>query len=238
MAHEYALDYPLAAEAPTEVRAAFIRRTYFHLALAILAFIGLEALLLNIPGVKESITQVMMSGGQLGWIVVLVVFMLVGNIAQKWANSDVSQGMQYLGLGLYVVIEALIFVPLLTIVELLAPGQNIIPSAGIVTLAIFGGLTTAVLVTKRDFSFMGTALSVLGWVAVGIIVAAMIFGISLGTFFCYAMVALAAGYILYHTSNVLHHYRTDQHVAASLALFASVALMFWYIIQIFLLRRE
>jgi FtsH-binding integral membrane protein len=31
---------------------------------------------------------------------------------------------------------------------------------------------------------------------------------------------------------VLHHYRTDQYVAASLALFASVAILFWYILRI------
>jgi FtsH-binding integral membrane protein len=31
---------------------------------------------------------------------------------------------------------------------------------------------------------------------------------------------------------VLHHYRVEQHVAASLALFASVGLLFWYILQI------
>jgi hypothetical protein len=43
---------------------------------------------------------------------------------------------------------------------------------------------------------------------------------------------LASGYILYDTSNVLHHYRIGQHVAASLALFAAVALMFWYMIQL------
>ena len=49
-----------------------------------------------------------------------------------------------------------------------------------------------------------------------------------------AMVLLAAGFVLYDTSNVLHHYRTTQHVAAALALFASVALLFWYILQIVL----
>jgi FtsH-binding integral membrane protein len=48
------------------------------------------------------------------------------------------------------------------------------------------------------------------------------------------MVVLASGYILYHTSNVLHHYGTEQYVAAALALFASVALLFWYVLQLFM----
>jgi FtsH-binding integral membrane protein len=60
----------------------------------------------------------------------------------------------------------------------------------------------------------------------------MLVGFSLGIFFMGAMVAFAAAYILYDTSNVMKHYRTDQHVAASLALFASVALMFWYMLQL------
>jgi len=41
---------------------------------------------------------------------------------------------------------------------------------------------------------------------------------------------------LFYTSNVLHHYRISQHVAAALALFASVMTLFWYVLQIFLSR--
>ena len=51
-----------------------------------------------------------------------------------------------------------------------------------------------------------------------------------------AMVLLAAGSILYTTSNVLRHYRPDQYVAASLALFSGVALMFYYILLMFMNR--
>lgn len=46
------------------------------------------------------------------------------------------------------------------------------------------------------------------------------------------MVLFAAGSILYTTSNILHHYRADQHVAAALSLFAGVALLFWYVLQV------
>ena len=52
-----------------------------------------------------------------------------------------------------------------------------------------------------------------------------------------AMVVLMGGYILYYTSNVLHHYPVGSHVAAALALFSAVALMFWYVIRILLDRR-
>jgi len=47
------------------------------------------------------------------------------------------------------------------------------------------------------------------------------------------MVAFAGTAILYNTSQVLHNYNTKQHVAASLTLFAGIALLFWYILSIF-----
>ena len=72
--------------------------------------------------------------------------------------------------------------------------------------------------------------------ALGFIVCSVLFGFNLGNLFAGVMVAFAAAYILYYTSNVLHQYRLDQHVAASLALFASVALLFWYILQLFMNR--
>jgi FtsH-binding integral membrane protein len=52
------------------------------------------------------------------------------------------------------------------------------------------------------------------------------------------MVAFAGAAILYETSNILHHYRPNQHVAASLSLFASVALLFWYVLRIFMGSRN
>ena len=65
----------------------------------------------------------------------------------------------------------------------------------------------------------------------------VLFGFQLGTFFSVAMIALAGGSILYDTSNVMLRYPQDRHVAASLELFASVALMFWYVLRLLSSRR-
>jgi FtsH-binding integral membrane protein len=223
----YTLDYPIAERAPVNVRAAFIRRTYAHLAGAILAFIGLEALLLQVvPGdvVLGMVTN------RLTWLVILVAFIGAGFLAQSLAQSNSSPAAQYVGLGLYVVAEAVIFLPLLYIATLFYP--DAIPTAGILTLAIFGGLTLTVLVTRSDFSYLYPILAIGTLLAFGFIIAGLIFGFHIGLFFCFAMVALMSGYILYYTSQVLHHYPTDKHVAASLALFASIATLFWYVLQI------
>ncbi len=223
-----------AAEAAADERSAFITKTYAHLAGAIGLFVALEALLLK-SHVADALIP-MMIGTHYGWLVVLGLFMLVSYIAQSWAQSSVSPVTQYMGLGLYVVAEAVIFLPLLSYAETRARG--VIPSAAIATLGLFAALTAIVFVTRKDFSFLRTVLVFGGLAAMGFIVVAIIFQFALGPIFTYAMIALACGYILYHTSNVMLHYRIGQHVAAALALFASAALLFWYILQLFLSRRE
>ena len=47
-----------------------------------------------------------------------------------------------------------------------------------------------------------------------------------------------AAAILYDTSNVLHHFPEDRYVGAALQLFASVALMFWYVLRLFMSSRD
>ena len=229
----YAVDYAehrIAAEAAVDARAAFIRRTYAHLAVAILAFTGLEAVLLKL--VPQEVLASMFTSGYV-WLICLGAFMVVAWVADRWARSGVSTALQYVGLALYVLAEAVIFLPLLYVAANYA--SDVIPKAGILTLTMFGGLTLAVFVTRQDFSYLRTILSVGSCVALGIIVVSLfVGGGGLGLWFSVAMVALACGFILCETSNVLHHYRTDQHVAASLALFASVALLFWYVLRILL----
>jgi len=217
----------VVSELPGEKKAAFIRRTYGHLAIAIAVFALVEAQLLKM-GFGEQI-MAMLSTSRWSWLIVLGAFMLVGTVANKWALSDTSKEMQYAGLGLYVLAEAIIFLPLIYMALNFAPG--VLPNAALITGALVSGLTLVVFTTRKDFSFMGPALSIGGMVAIGIIVGSIAFGFNLGLFFSAVMILFAGGCVLYTTSNILHQYREDQHVAASLALFASVALMFWYVVQ-------
>jgi len=222
-----------AADALPAERARFIRKTYLHLAAAILAFIVLEGFLFT-SGIADSIISVMRIGGSMSWLLVLGAFMGVSWLAGSWANSQTSKPMQYLGLALYVVAEAIIFVPLLFKIATFSsnPG-DVIVKAGIVTLGLFLGITSVVFITRSDFSFLGPILAIGGFVALAFIVASILFGFSLGSLFAFIMVAFAGTAILYETSNVLHRYHTSQHVAASLTLFASIALLFWYLLSIF-----
>jgi FtsH-binding integral membrane protein len=219
-----------AANARTSARIAFIRRTYAHLAGAIIAFALLCTILMK-AGVGHQFLQ-SLRVQQVSWLLVLVAFIGVSYLAQWMARSQAPPATQYLGLALYVVAEAIIFLPMLALAEDRFPGKHIALQAGLMTAIVFGGLTAAVFLTRKDFSFLGHGLMVLAWMALGLIVCALLFGFGLGMWFSLAMIALASGFILYNTSNVLHHYRTDEHVAAALELFASVALLFWYILRL------
>lgn len=230
----------IAIDAPVDARRTFIRQTYMHLAAAVYAFVALLWLFTSLGWDVAALQLV--AGMPYSWLLVLGGFFIVSVVADRWARSSTSVGMQYAGLFLYVIAESLLFLPLIAIakqqtVNIQGFGDvNILAAAGATTLVIFGGLTAFTLLTKKDFSFLGSFLWLAMLAAMALIVVSIIFGMHLGVWFSWAMIVLACGYILYFTSNVLHTYRTDQYVAAALALFASVALLFWYVIQIFMSR--
>lgn len=226
--YDFAASDMFAADAALDERTLFIRKTYLNLFGAVALFGVLEYAFLSIPALRTTLFGAIAGH----WWIALLAYMGVSFLAQKWAESGASAGVQYFGLGLYAVAEALIFVPLLMIASRVSP--NIIPMAALVTGITFGGITGAVLLTKVDFSFMRTTLVGLSFLALGLALAGMFFGFHLGLVYSGGMVALMAGWIAYDTSNVLHHYRTDQHAAAALALFSSLATLFWYVIRVFI----
>ncbi len=219
----------MVSDAPSNERAQFIRRTYLHLAGAVLFFTAVEVALFK-SGMADSLVKLMV-GGKYSWLIVLGAFMGISWLANWWAQSDASPALQYTGLTVYVVAEAVIFVPLLWFATKFA-SPSVLPMAVLFTLLLFGGLTLSALITKKDFSFLGPILCIGGFIALGVIVASILFGFNLGILFSAIMIAFAAGAILYTTSQIVHTYRPDQHVAASLALFAAVALLFWYVLRI------
>ena len=224
--------YVPVGRSSVEARAQFITRTYNHLMGSIVLFTLLEVWLFT-SGLAEPIAAAMMSSS---WLLVLGGFMLVTWLATHAAQTSESKPAQYAALFAVVLAYALLFVPMLYIANSYANG--VIQSAAFVTLVGFGGLTAVAFTTRKDFSFLGSALRYGFVLALVAIVAALLFGFQLGTWFSVAMVGFAGAAILYDTSNVLHHYPEDRYVAAALQLFASVALMFWYVLRIFLGSRR
>lgn len=235
MSVSYRYDMPQSAfEAPLEARMAFLRRTYLLLSGAVLLFVALSTVL-QLMGVGEAILRVMARSGYV-WLAILGAFSLLGWMSSALTQSRNSQATQYGGLALYVIGYALIFAPMLYLAARIDP--NTIPTAAGLTIITFCGLSSYVLTTRKDFSFLGAGLCIASFVALGLIVAGVIFGFSLGIWFSGAMILLAAGAVLYSTSNALHNYSTDQYAAAALELFGAVALLFWYVLRLLMQLRR
>ena len=226
----------MISDSPEAARAEFIRKTYGHLAGAIALFVVLEWLFLSLGWGNAALA--VLGSSKFSWLIVLGAFMGVSWVAERWATNGASMGKQYAGLILYTVAEAIIFLPMIALAVMMTGDASLIVQAGLITGAMVLGISAVALTTKKDFSFLGGMLKIGGFIALGLIVASFILPISLGLWFSGAMILFASAAILYNTSNLLHRYQPGQHVAAALSLFASVALLFWYVLQFLMSMRR
>ncbi|TXE09013.1 permease [Gelidibacter salicanalis] len=228
------LDAKLLVHTSDAERVAFYKKTYAHVAVGVLVFIIFEYLLLQ----SETVVNFALSMTEgYKWLIMLGGFMFITSYAERMTMKSTDKNKQYLAFGLYILAQAFIFVPLIYIAAFyMDSGPEILNQAAIVTLALFTGLSAVVFVTKKDFSFLRTGLTVGFFIALGLIVAGILFGFNLGLWFSVGMCLLAGGSILYQTSNLVNKYSTDDYIPAALGLFASLMLLFWYVLQIFMSR--
>ena len=213
-------------------RIAFYKKTYSHVAGGVLVFVLFEYLLLQ----SETLIAFMLSMTEgYKWLIMLGGFMLATNYAEGMALRTSDKNIQYLAYAIYIFFEAIIFVPMIYMVAYyMESGPEILNQAAVVTLALFTGLSAVVLFTKTDFSFLKTGLTIGFFIAIGLIIAGTIFGFNLGLWFSVGMCLLAGGSILYQTSNLVNKYGVEDYIPAALGLFASLMLLFWYILRIFM----
>jgi len=216
-----------------EDRSTFIWKCYAHVVGAILALVAIETYLFS-SGAAAPIANAMMGSPMV---------VLIGFIALSWGAGHVAHRLestmaQYAAFGAFVALWAVMFVPILAIAMLMdaESGGNMIESAAITTVAGCVGLIATVMITRKDFSFLRGILVWGFFIAIGLIGASWAFGWNLGTWFSVGMIGFAGVAVLYDTSNIMHHYPQDKYVAASMALFASIALMFYYILRLFMSR--
>ncbi len=213
-------------------RATFITRTYTHLLFAILAFAAIEFALFGTGLADRFVPNI----GR-GWIVFFLLFVGGGWAATHFAHKSASKATQYAWLSIYIALNAIIFMPILWIANTFYPGM--ITSAATATVVGFTALTAIAVYTRKDFSFLRGVLIWGGLAAFAVIMVSFFTSMTLGPIFGVLMVAFAGAAILYDTSNILHHYPEDRYVAASLSLFGSVAMMFYYILYLMMsLQRD
>lgn len=214
-------------------RSEFIWKCYAHVVGAIIAVAVIETYLFQ-SGVAWAIAGPMMQSPML----VLMAFIGLSWGASHLAHRLESKTSQYAAFAAFVVTWSLMFVPMLAIamVKSAESGSNIVESAASVTIFGCVALIATAMITRRDFSFLRGILVWGFFVAMGLIGASFLFGWNLGTWFSVGMIGFAGAAVLYDTSNIMHHYPQDKYVAASMALFGSIAMMFWYILRLFMSR--
>lgn len=227
---------PVSTHAP-EVRSRFMKRVYARLALGIAAFAAIEAYLFSDASTRAGsldplaydIANTLASGS---WLLILGGFMLVSWLGTSFAWKAESPAMQYGGFALMIGVYAIIFTLPLAIAAGTPGLEGVISTAAWITAIGFAGLSGIALTTSKDFSFLRSLLMWGGVLALVAIVGAVLFGFNLGTWFSVAMIGLAGGAILYDTQKIYHSYPPDREVAAAMSLFASVMLMFWYVLRL------
>jgi FtsH-binding integral membrane protein len=221
---------PVAALS-TEDRSAFIWKCYAHVVGALLAVLAIETYLFS-SGVAWQIAEPMLNSPML----VLAAFIGLSWGASHFAHTLKSTTSQYVAFAVLVVAWSLMFVPMLAMALIMDQSGSMIESAAVVTLFGCAALVATVMITRKDFSFLRSVLVWGFFIAMGLIATSLIFGWNLGTWFSVGMIGFAGVAVLYDTSNIMHHYPQDKYVAASMALFSSIAMMFWYILRLFMSR--
>jgi uncharacterized protein len=212
-------------------RVAFLVRVYQHLLAALLAFMAFEALLVNVGAAEALYDLLFASGGR--WILLLGAFMVVSWLATSAAHDILNPSRQYAGLFALAAAEAVIFAPFLHyFFEVRADGGSTVVAAAIITGLGFAGLSAVALATRADLSFLRPILLWAGVCALVLIAGALLFGLDLGVWFSVAMIGLAGGSILYQTQTIMRRYPEEAYVGAAVQLFASVMLLFWYVLRL------
>ena len=223
--------YQPVATLDETTRADFIVRVYQHLLLAVVAFVAFETLLINL-GAAEAIYN-FVARSSASWLLILGAFMIVNWLATSAAHDILNPSRQYAGLFALAGGEALIFAPFLHyIFEVQTGGTATVASAAVITAFGFAGLSAVAFTTRRDLSFIRPLMLWGGVSALVLILAAVLFGLELGVWFSVGMIALAGAAILYQTQTILRRYPSDAHVGAAVQLFASVMLLFWYVLRL------
>lgn len=226
-----------AALAAADERATFLRRTYSLLLAAVLTFAATLWAAGNVEPVRalaDSLARTIF-GSRWGWILYLGLFIGGSWLVHAFAERKPINLVLFFG---FAFLMGLLTAPLIYMVLAKgAAGVTAINQAAVLTALIFTGLTAYVFYSGKNFSFLGGALSIGSFALIGIAIAGMLFGFSVGIWWSVLAVVLFVGYILYDTDAILKRYPTTAYVSAACVLFVDVILLFQHLLMI-LSRRD
>lgn len=225
------------ASLDAETRGTFVIRVYQHVLLAVGAFVAFEAVLFGL-GVARAMYE-FLAGSSIGWLLLLGIFTGVNWVATQAAHDLSNLNKQYAGLFAMAGMEAVLFAPFLYIVfNVVEGGTATVAAAAILTAVGFTALSVIAFVTRKDLSFIRPMMMWGFGGAMLLILGSILFGFQLGVWFSVAMIVLAGGSILYQTQNIMARYPSEAYVGAAVQLFASLMMMFWYILRLLMQLRR
>lgn len=193
-----------------------LRNTYMLLAMTLLfsAFTAGLSIAFNLPSMGIIITLV-------GYFGLLFLTTKLRNSA--WGLASVFALTGFMGLTLGPIISRYLAIP---------GGSTIVMGAMGLTGLIFISLSAYVLVSKRNFSFMGGFLMAGMLVALVASLGAIFFQIpALSLTISAAMVLLMSGMILYETSDIIHGGETN-YIMATVNLYITIFNLFLNLLQL------
>ncbi|HYE15956.1 MAG TPA: Bax inhibitor-1 family protein [Pyrinomonadaceae bacterium] len=209
-----------AAEVSVSERMSFVRKVYALFFAATFFAIGGVALGLSIrPLLRFAFEHPF-----------IMLFAMLGGVMGAQAVRHVPV-VNLLALFGFTTLTGVVISPLIAVVLMTNPGS--ILAAGVMTVAIFGGLTAYVFISKKDFSFMR------GMVTVGLIVVVVasllnmfVMSSALGFAVAAAALLLFSGFVLYDTSNIIRRYPVNEYVAGALSLYLDAFNIFLALLRI------
>lgn len=110
----------------------------------------------------------------------------------------------------------------------------LILQALVLTAAVFVSLTAYVLISKKDFSFLGGILFSALFILIiwSCLNAFFDFGVGGRAVFSLLGALVFVGYILYDTSLLLHHLGPDDYIIAAVTLYLDIINLFLYLLEL------
>lgn len=226
-------------------RLAFIKKVYALFAGSVLVsavgamvalYAGAESSRLVIEGVRVPPLVAFVASSP--WIAIIAMFgVVIGASAVRR-----KPGVNVVALFGMAFVLGILFAPSLFIATLNAStgttlSANPIRDAFILASVMFGGLTGYVALSKKDFSYLGSALSMGFWVVFGAIILNIFLGSSaLGLAISSVILILFGGYVLYDTSRILRSDERDA-VGGAMQLYLDFLNIFLALLRIFGSRR-
>lgn len=216
----YQRSIPVAASSLSG-RIDFIRKTYFHIFLFALSFIGLEYLLL-----ANKLADAL--AASMNGVMVVSSLALISTTATFCAHNLSSKFLQYGALILFIILKTLIFIPVLYVAEH-DFGGGAVKSFALASLLSYGSLLFIIFGRSHTLSYKKKALAVSCLGVLTLVLCSLLFGANIGVYFTVFIVFFESIVIMFNADSIIYNYGEDDYVAAAMQLLFSPMLFLWYV---------